>query len=112
MNILRLDLGEKIPKNYTGIIEYPNGVIYYYLNGLRHREDGPSCINYDGTIEYHLNGKCHREDGPAIIYSDGTLEYCLNDKDITDKVNKWVIDNNIPKVWNKSHKLLFKLTFG
>ena len=135
MNILRLDLGEKIPKNYTGIIEYPNGVIYYYLNGLYHREDGPSCINYDGTIEYYLNGKLHREDGPAVIYLggtvkyylnglyhredgpaaiwyDGTIEYYLNDKEITKEVNDWIIENNIPKDWNNSHKILFKLTFG
>ena len=84
----------------------------YYINGLLHREDGPACINKNHE-SYYLNGKLHREDGPAIIYSDGDKVYYLNDKNISIKeVNNWIKKNNIPKVWNKSHKILFKLTFG
>jgi antitoxin component YwqK of YwqJK toxin-antitoxin module len=64
---------------------YPNGNIwneYYYLDGLRHREDGPARICYymNGNIwheEYYINGIKHREGGPAYIWhSDkGDLQY-------------------------------------
>ena len=81
---------EHVPENYTGIIEYPNGSIYYYVNG-----------------------KCHREDGPAVIWDDGSLWYYIHGKNITKEVNNWIKENNIPdyKLWNNSHKILFKLTF-
>ena len=61
----------------------------YYLNGKRHREDGPSRVRYyeNGNIEseyYYLNMSYHRENGPAIIYYDqnGKIKQCwyfLND---------------------------------
>jgi len=66
----------------------------------------------DGSRTYLLGGKRHREDGPAIIRKDGRKEWFLNDNNITEEVNDWVKENNIPEVWNNSHKLLFKLTFG
>jgi len=90
MNILKLNNWGDLPENYTGIFDF--------------------C----GTIFYYLNGKCHREDGPAIIWKDGKVLYFINDKNITKEVNDWIKDNNIPdyKLWNNSHKILFKLTFG
>src|SRR6202167_3920000 len=113
MKTLKLDNWGDIPENYTGIVEYKNGIIVYYLNGKRHREDGPAFIWGDGTVFYYLNGSLHREDGPAIIRRDGTLEYYLNGINITtEKVNSWIKENNIPEVWDNSHKILFKLTFG
>ena len=87
-SVLKLTHWRKEPVNYTGIIEYPSGTLRYYLNGI-----------------------IHREDGPAIIWNDGTLFYFINDNDITKEVNDWIKENNIPKVWNNSHKLLFKLAF-
>jgi antitoxin component YwqK of YwqJK toxin-antitoxin module len=75
---------------------YSNGNIYsksYYINGERHREDGPAFIYYneDGNIHYeayYINEKKHREDGPAIIgyHQNGNIwykEYWLNDKELT-----------------------------
>ena len=91
MKTLKLDYGDKLPENYTGIVEYPSGIICYYLNG-----------------------KLHREDGPAIIYSGGKLEYYINDNDITKQVNDCLSGKtNIPpyKKWD-NNRLLFKLTFG
>jgi len=94
-------------------IIWKDGRFNYFLNGLLHREDGPAIIRTDGIIEYYLNGKLHREDGPAIIYPDGEKVYYLNGKEITtEEVEEWIKDNNIPKVWDNSHKILFKLTFG
>jgi len=62
----------------------------YYINGQRHREDGPAIIWYrrEGFIEggyYYRNGQLHREDGPAEIWyrEDGSVEreyYYKNDR--------------------------------
>jgi len=73
-----------------------NGNIWineYYLNGNRHRGDGPAYIIYNknGNVEceyYILNGKRHREDGPAVIwyYENGNIEcvyYYLNGESLT-----------------------------
>jgi len=113
MKTLKLGKWKDPPENYTGIIEYPSGNRYYYLNGKRHREDGPAIIQCDGTIDYYLNGKLHREDGPAIILTDGTVFYYINDKEITKEVNIWIKENNIPdyRLWNEADKKLFRKTF-
>jgi|ERR1700691_3117541 len=111
METLKLDNWGDLPENYTGIFDFC-GSIYYYLNGKRHREDGPAVICLNGNGEYYLNGLIHREDGPVIIYPGGSENWYLNGKNITKKVNDWIIENNIPEVWDNSHKLLFKLTFG
>ena|ERR1041385_3841083 len=59
-------------KSFTGIVEYDDGDIVYYVNGLRHRDDGPAIIGKSGTgFERQIwckNGKYHREMGPAVIY--------------------------------------------
>ena len=61
-------------------IEWPDGTKHWYLNGKHHREDGPAIEYSDGAKEWWLNGNRHREDGPAIVGSDGTKEWYLNDK--------------------------------
>lgn len=43
----------------------------YYLQGLRHREDGPAYISAQGDEQWYLNGIRHRADGPAIITRNG-----------------------------------------
>ena len=136
MKTLKLDYGDKLPVNYTGIIEYVFGTTCYYLNGKYHREDGPAVIYPDGTLHYYLNGelhredgpaiiypggniyylngKCHREDGPAIIITDGTIKYYLNDKEITNEVDDWLsgkTDITPYEKWNNSDRLIFKLTY-
>jgi len=89
METIKIKDWKDLPVNYTGIIEY-----------------------VFGTTCYYLNGKLHREDGPAVIYPNGIIEYFLNGKNITIEVEEWIEENNIPKVWTNSHKILFKLTFG
>ena|ERR1700691_3109733 len=138
METLKLNNPNDLPKNYTGIVEYDEGTIIYYLNGKCHREDGPAIIHPDGSIFYYLNGKCHREDGPAAIWNDGTVFYYLNGKrhredgpaaiwndgtvfyyinhiDITKEVNDWLSGKtDIPpyEKWYNNTRLIFKLTFG
>ena len=61
-----------------------DGNKYWYLNGKRHRTDGPAVVYAGGTTEWFLNGKRHRTDGPAAIYSDGGKYWYLNDKGLSE----------------------------
>ena len=56
------------------------GTKEWYLNGERHREDGPAVEYADGSKYWFLNDKFHREDGPAIEYANGSKYWYLNDK--------------------------------
>ena len=52
--------------------------------------DQPTLTKYsDGTKEWYLNGKRHRKDGPAYEGADGTKEWYLNGKEI-DQFVFWV----------------------
>lgn len=62
---------------YTVYI-YKNGDKKWYLNGERHREDGPAIERADGTKEWWLNGNPHREDGPAVEDASGSKYWYLN----------------------------------
>jgi hypothetical protein len=59
---------------------YPEGYKAWYLNGKRHREDGPAIELANGNKSWYLNGKQHREDGPATEYSNGDKCWFVNDK--------------------------------
>ena len=59
---------------------YPNGFKAWYLNGKRHREDGPAIERADGSKHWYLNDKLHREDGPAIEHTSGYKAWFLNGK--------------------------------
>lgn len=59
---------------------YKNGSKEWYLNGKRHREDGPALELADGRKEWWLNGMCHRENGPAIEWANGRKSWWVNDK--------------------------------
>jgi hypothetical protein len=39
----------------------------------------------DGDKFWYLNGKRHREDGPAVKYADGDKSWYLNDKEYTEQ---------------------------
>ena len=56
----------------------------WYLNGKRHREDGPAIIDGGRQEWWYINGKLHREDGPAIIDVD-KQEWYLNGEKVTEK---------------------------
>jgi hypothetical protein len=61
-------------------VEYASGTKHWYLNGMRHREDGPAIEHASGAKEWYLNGKFHREDGPAIERINGSKLWYLNGK--------------------------------
>jgi hypothetical protein len=66
-------------------VEESNGEKYWYLNGQRHREDGPAFDLSDGTKFWYLNDKRHREDGPAIEWADGDKYWYLNGQRLTEE---------------------------
>ena len=74
---------------------YPNGNKSWYLNGKRHREDGPAVEYPNGDKEWYLNGKCHREDGPALEWPDGHKAWWLNNKEVNPEtiVDLWLAKN-------------------
>ena len=58
---------------------------FWYMNGERHREDGPALEWADGAKQWCLNGKLHREDGPAIEWENGDKEWWVNGVRFTEK---------------------------
>jgi hypothetical protein len=70
------------------VIEYTvkvhAGGKYWYLDGKRHREDGPAIERAGGGKEWYLDGKRHREHGPAIERAEGTKRWYLDDKQISE----------------------------
>ena len=67
---------------------YPNGDKEWFLNGKRHREDGPAVEWAGGTKKWYLNGKPHREAGPAIEFANGTTEWYLNGELMSEDEHK------------------------
>jgi len=63
----------------------PYGDREWWLDGKRHRTDGPAREYVNGTCIWYLNGKHHREDGPAMEFADGTKEWFLNGKYMTEE---------------------------
>ena len=92
---------------------YENGSKSWYLNGKRHREDGPAIEHFDGTKEWFLNDQRHREDGPAIIYALGSKFWYLNGNrhriggpavEYTDGSKEWFlngIEYSEEEYWNQ-----------
>ena len=57
MKIIKLKCEERIPKEYTGIIEWDDGDKIWLKNGIYHREDGPAVIYKKGYMSWYLDGK-------------------------------------------------------
>ena len=57
MKILKIQYLDDIPKNHTGIIEYPNGDKAWYKDGLYHRIDGPACEYSSGYKSWYIEGQ-------------------------------------------------------
>ena len=64
--------------NKDGLNIDKDGTKHWYLNGKRHRTDGPAIEYSDGTKYWYLNGKHHRTDGPAVEYSTGDKRWYIN----------------------------------
>jgi hypothetical protein len=56
-----------------------HGTKEWYVNGERHRSDGPAIEWWDNDTEWWLHGERHRSDGPAIVYANDRKSWYLND---------------------------------
>ena len=65
-------------------VELITGYKRWYQNGFLHREDGPAIVFTNGNKEWWLNGQRHRDDGPAIVSNDGTKQWWLNGRQYTE----------------------------
>jgi hypothetical protein len=74
---------------------WPSGNKEWFLNGKKHREDGPAVERANGAKEWWLNGKQHREDGPAIEYYDGYKAWFLNGQQLTEDEH-WLVTPTKP----------------
>jgi hypothetical protein len=63
---------------------HDNGTKFWFLNGQRHREDGPAIEWADGDKSWYFNGKRHREDGPAVEGANGSKYWYLNGTKYTE----------------------------
>ncbi len=45
MQVLKIEDWDDIPDCYTGVIEWPDGLKEWWLNGKRHRDDGHQLYN-------------------------------------------------------------------
>ena len=71
-------------KEYT-VKVFEDGSASWYLDGKRHREDGPAVEFSNGTKGWYLDGKLHREDGPAVERENGRKEWYLHGDPITEE---------------------------
>ena len=79
MKTIKVNPGDSIPSNFTGIIEWWIGTKHWFKEGNYHREDGPAVEYPDGTKRWYKEGELHRLDGPAIVYPDGTEFWYIED---------------------------------
>jgi len=89
---------------------FPSGTKHWFLNGERHREDGPAIEYADGTKVWYLNGEKHREDGPAVEWADGDKHWFINGKQLSEtefnqRNKSSSCDGKIVEIDGKSYKL-------
>jgi len=51
------------------------------LQGYHRLNNKPALMYLDGYAAWYVNGFRHRTDGPALIYENGTEFYFLNDEE-------------------------------
>jgi hypothetical protein len=69
-----------VSRGFTGIAKFHNGDKNWFINGSRHREDGPAIERVNGDKEWFKNNQRHREDGPAIERANGDKEWWVSGK--------------------------------
>jgi hypothetical protein len=87
-------------------VEYADGSKEWYLNGIHHRTDGPAIEYADGDKYWYIYNELHRTDGPAIIYADGDKSWYI--KDIKYSFDEFVIEMN----WTQEEIVIWKLQYA
>jgi hypothetical protein len=66
-------------------VEYADGGKLWYVDGQRHRLDGPAYEGAWGNKEWYVDDKLHRLDGPAIEWADGSKAWYVDGKHLSEK---------------------------
>ena len=99
-------------KEMTYIVKVEaNGDKSWYVNGKRHREDGPACEYANGDKSWFVKGKRHRVDGPAVEWvNQGGKFWYVNDVQLSEKEfnerNKKPCTNKVINIDGKNYKLV------
>ena len=88
------------------------GTQAWYVNGQRHRLDGPAYIGANGSQEWWVNSQRHRLDGPAHIWANGYQEWWVRGQNITTQVNAWMQTQAVTWPWDDQTQMQFLLTWG
>ena len=77
----------KLQSEYEDLDKYRNifkDIVYHKKNtNIRHNPYAPAYIGVNGYKGYFIDGKRHRLDGPARIYLSGDEEYYINNELLT-----------------------------
>ncbi len=57
MKTIKINNSSEIPIDYTGIVEWEDGQVWWFKNGKWHREDGPAKIWLNRIKSWYLDGK-------------------------------------------------------
>jgi len=92
MKTIKINFGEFIPSNFSGIVVFPDGKKEWYKEGEYHREDGPAIEYTSGLKYWYKEGNLHRIDGPAVEYINGRKEWWIEynlylPEDLSDLIN-------------------------
>jgi hypothetical protein len=66
-------------------VEYANGDKTWWIKGRLHRIYGPAIDLVSGHKAWFFNGERHCEDGPAVEYANSNYEWWLNDVQYTEE---------------------------
>jgi hypothetical protein len=86
----------------------PDGTKEWFLNGQRHRTDGPAWEWSNGHKEWWLNGQRHRTDGPAVEWSDGSKQWFLNGEQHRTDGPAWEWHNGQKEWWLNGNQYSFE----
>jgi len=73
------------PEGQIEVVERANGTKWWYLNGVRHRDDGPAIEKLNGEKHWMRYDKFHREDGPAREWANGDKEWWIDGIKMTEE---------------------------
>jgi len=74
---------DRIPENFTGIVEWANGDKDWYRNGKLHREDGPAVECANGIKFWYLND---------IEYTESAYKAELSKRSTTPPCNGKIVE--------------------
>jgi len=62
-------LSIKEQNNFTGVVVYPQGTLFYLVKNKRHRVDGPAVVYTDGSVEYWIDHKKVSKEAQELYHS-------------------------------------------